>query len=394
MNGPPQSNRPHRRPLLAAALAVWGLTAAAAALTAAQNEAPKPPRTGQQIFLETCAACHGPDGKGRSRSRVGFDVPLPDLTDPDFASREPHYDWVGIARNGGPSKGFSEIMPSFRDALSLEELEAAVTYAKSLHGGEAWPPGEFNLPRPLFTGKAYPEDEIVLQTTFSEDPDGLSSIGGKLVYEQRFGARNMWEVVIPFGWSERLQYDIDPLFPPTVEWGSNLGDIALAVKRCFYHDLRGGSILSGTAELILPTGDRRSGFGKNTFIFEPFLVYGQLLPADFFIQAQAGLELPFSRAYAENEAFLRVALGKEIRFKPWGRVFSPMVEVLAAKELVAGEKVVFDAVPQIQVTLNKRHHVRFNVGVRLPLNETSGRDLAVVAYLLWDWFDGAFFAGW
>jgi hypothetical protein len=46
------------------------------------------------------------------------------------------------------------------------------------------------------------------------------------------------------------------------------------------------------------------------------------------------------------------------------------------------------------VTLNKRHHVRFNIGVRLPLNETSGRSVAVLAYLLWDWFDGAFFAGW
>jgi hypothetical protein len=71
-----------------------------------------------------------------------------------------------------------------------------------------------------------------------------------------------------------------------------------------------------------------------------------------------------------------------------------MVEILAAKELVAGEKIVFDAVPQIQVALNKRQHVRFNIGVRLPLNETEGRSLAVVAYLLWDWFDGPFFAGW
>ncbi len=291
MIGPFPSNILRKRPVRAAALVLWGLTAAAASLAAAQNEAPKTPRTGQQIFLETCAACHGPDGKGRSRSRVGFDVPLPDLTDPDFASREPHYDWTGIARNGGPSKGFSEIMPSFRDALTIEELEAAVSYAKSLHGGETWPPGEFNLPRPLFTGKAYPEDEIVLQTTFSEDPDGLNSIGGKLVYEQRFGARNMWEVVIPFGWNERIT---DPLLP-SPSWSAGLGDIAVAVKRDFYHNLKKGSILSGSAELFLPTGDRASGLGKGTFVFEPFLAYGQLLPADFFVQAQTGLEIPFKQ---------------------------------------------------------------------------------------------------
>lgn len=393
MIGPSLSNRPRQRPLLAAAMTFWSLTAAAA-LAAAQDAAPKTARTGQQIFLETCAACHGPDGKGRSRSRVGFDVPLPDFTDPDFASREPHSDWAGIARNGGPSRGFSEIMPSFHDALTMEEIEAAVAYVKSLADAQSWPPGEFNLPRALVTGKAYLEDEFIIQASVSESADGLDSIGGKLVYEQRFGARNMWEIVVPFGWSERLRYDIDPLFPPTVEWGSNLGDIALAVKRCFHHDLEGGSILSGAAEMILPTGDRPSGFGKNTFIFEPFLAYGQLLPAEFFLQAQAGLEIPFRRAYAENEAFLRVALGRSVNFTPWGRTWSPMVEVLAAKELVAGEKVHLDIVPQVQVTLNKRQHIMLNIGVRLPLNETSGRKAAVVAYLLWDWFDGAFFDGW
>ncbi|MCK7480377.1 MAG: transporter [Candidatus Moduliflexus flocculans] len=135
----------------------------------------------------------------------------------------------------------------------------------------------------------------------TEDANGLDRITGKIVYEQRFGARNMWEVVLPFGWSERLFYTGD-LGPLAREWGASLGDAALAVKRCFYHNLRGGSILSGAAELILPTGDRRSGFGKDTFIFEPFVTYGQLLPAEFFLQAQAGLELPFSRAYAENES--------------------------------------------------------------------------------------------
>jgi len=392
MTGFPRMKR-RRRVTRAATIALFGL-AAVATFATAQDQAARPKRTGQQIFLETCAACHAPDGKGRSRSRVGFDQPLPDFTDPDFASREVPYDWVGIASNGGPSRGFSEIMPSFRDALSLEEIEAAVAYAKSLHRGASWPPGEFNLPRALATEKAFPEDEVVFATTVSRDADGLDSIQGKIVYEQRFGARNMWEFVLPFDWSQRYRNDIDPLFPPTVVWSANVGDMAFAVKRALYHNLKGGSILSGSAELILPTGDWTKGGGKGTFILEPFLAYGQLFPADFFLQAQAGLEVPFKHDEAQNEAFLRLALGKEVRFRPWGRVFSPMVELLAAKELVAGEKVVLDLVPQVQVTLNKRQHIRFNVGVRLPVTETSGRSVAVMAYLLWDWFDGGFFAGW
>jgi mono/diheme cytochrome c family protein len=389
MNGPPGSNPAHRRPALAAVFAFLVL-AAAASLAAAGETAPPAARTGQRIFLDSCAACHGPDGKGRSRSRVGFDQALPDFTDPSFASREPSADWEGIVRNGGPSRGFSEIMPSFRDALTPEEIAAAVGHIKSLSDSGDWPPGEFNLPRPLVTGKAFPEDEAVLAATVSEDADGLDSIKAKFVYEKRFGARNMWEVVVPFGWSESVT---DPL-APTTGWGASLGDVAVAVKRAFHHSLRGGSILSGAAELILPTGDRASGFGKGTFVFEPFLAYGQILPADFFLQAQAGLEIPFERDAAENEAFLRLAVGKSVNFKPWGRTWSPMVEVLAAKELVSGEEVVFDIVPQIQVTLNKRQHILFNIGVRLPLNETSGRTAAVMAYLIWDWFDGGFLDGW
>jgi len=366
-----------------------GLTAAVA-LAAGQEQAPQAGRSGQQFFLETCSACHAADGKGQAKGRVGFDVPLPDFTDPDFASREPHSDWAGIVLNGGPSRGFSEIMPSFRDALTMDKIYAAVGYVKTLSGDKAWPPGEFNLPRPLVTGKAFPEDEAVFAATVAEGADGLDRIQGKFVYEQRFGSRNMWEVVVPFGWSERI---MAPSFM-TADWGSSLGDIALAVKRVFDHNLEKGSILSGAAELIIPTGDKASGFGKGTFVFEPFLAFGQILPADFFLQAQAGMEIPMQRSKSENEAFLRAAIGRSINFQPWGRTWSPMFELLASKELVSGRKILFDVVPQVQVTVNKRQHIMFNIGIRLPVNETSGRKPAVMAYLIWDWFDGGFFDGW
>ncbi|MBN2369588.1 MAG: c-type cytochrome [Vicinamibacteria bacterium] len=390
MNGPRRSTVLRGRAVQAAAIALFGLTADAA-FASAEDETARPKRTGRQLFIETCAACHAADGRGHSRSRLGFDVTPPDFTDPDFASREPHADWVGIARNGGPSRGFSEIMPSFRDALSMEELDAVVAYIKSLHDDDRWPPGEFNLPRPLVTGKAYLEDEVVFQAAMTDDADGRDKVTGKIVYEQRFGSLNMWEVVLPFGWNEGIT---NPLASSSPRWSANIGDAALAVKRNFHHDVGAGSILSGTAELILPTGDQTSGLGKGTFVFEPFLTYGQILPADFFLQAQAGLELPFQRPKAENEVFLRLALGRSINFKPWGRTWSPMVELLTAKELVSGERIVLDIVPQVQVTLNKRQHIMFNIGVRMPLNQTTGRSATGMIYLIWDWFDGAFLDGW
>jgi len=34
--------------------------------------------TGEYIFQNNCATCHGADGKGSPQSVVGFDAPLPD----------------------------------------------------------------------------------------------------------------------------------------------------------------------------------------------------------------------------------------------------------------------------------------------------------------------------
>ena len=35
-----------------------------------------------------------------------------------------------------------------------------------------------------------------------------------------------------------------------------------------------------------------------------------------------------------------------------------------------------------------------NVGMRLPVNERAGRGKQLMAYFLWDWFDGALRDGW
>jgi mono/diheme cytochrome c family protein len=345
--------------------------------------------TGKEIFLASCANCHGPDGKGQPQSRVGFSVPLPDFTDCDFTSREPAPDFVAVVHQGGPVRGFEQLMPAFGKVLSIEEITRAVKYAKSFCTDPNWPDGELNLPRPLITEKAYPEDEAVL--TFGTD-ENMNKISGEFVYEQRFGSRSQVEIVVPFGWNEMM---ISNGMDHTTDWTSNLGDLAVGVKRALVHSLNRGSIFSAAAEIIMPTGDEDQGFGKGTFVFEPFLSYGQILPADFFLHSQLGAEFPFQSDKAENEAFLRLALGRTLTTGGWwGRAWSPMVELLASSELESGATVQWDIMPQIQVTLNTRQHIMFNIGVRIPVNQTSNRDIQVMAYLLWDWFDGGFLEGW
>jgi mono/diheme cytochrome c family protein len=372
--------------MAAAALLVTALP------TAAEQLATDSDRSGREIYRVACSNCHGADGRGVSKSRVGFDVPLPDFTDCSFASREPDGDWMAVAHAGGPTRGFSRMMPAFGGVLSMEEIQRVTDHLRTFCGDDDWPSGNLNLPRALFTEKAFVEDEAVLTTAVTTDgpTDGADRIDGEIVYEQRFGARNQFELVVPFGWREVPSAGDES----EGDWTSSVGDIAVGVKRVFWHSLERGAIVSATAEVILPTGDEENGFGKGTTVFEPFVSYGQVLPADFFLHGQAGFEIPFDTDVADNEAFLRGVLGWSTSSGLWGRTWSPMVELLGARELVSGADTDWDIVPQIQITLNTRQHIMMNIGVRTPLNNTEGRSTQVVAYLLWDWFDGSLFEGW
>jgi hypothetical protein len=71
-----------------------------------------------------------------------------------------------------------------------------------------------------------------------------------------------------------------------------------------------------------------------------------------------------------------------------------MVELLAARELKEGEKVSWDALPQLQWTLSSRQHIMMDIGIRFPLTDRGPRETQFVIYLLWDWFDGGLTEGW
>jgi len=345
--------------------------------------------TGREIYRVACSSCHGSDGRGAPASLVGFPTPLPDFTDCDFANREPDGDWMGVSYDGGPSRGFSEHMPAFKGALTVEQVQLAVNHIRSFCTDPRWPRGELNLPRALITGKAYPEDEAVMTTLI--DTEGNGSILNKLVYEQRFGPRSQWEIVVPFGWLETEDVIADD---GTTRWGSSMGDIAVAIKHTVHHSYERGSIVSVAGELILPTGDDELGFGNGTTVFEPFVAWGQILPADFFLQTQLGLELTADKDKAENAAFLRGALGWTTTTGEFGRAWSPMVELTAGREFASDADIQYSVVPQVQITLNKRQHIMFNIGLRAPLNNRDVRKTQLIFYLLWDWFDGTLFEGW
>lgn len=347
-------------------------------------------RTGEELYLAACATCHGVDGAGASPSQVGFDMPLPDFNDCSFASREPDGDWLAVTHRGGPERAFDSMMPAFGEALTDEELQRAVDHVRTFCGDDSWPRGELNLPRPMVTEKAYPEDEAVF--TVGVTTASPVAVSGEIAYEQRFGARNQLEVIVPFGVREPVEPS-DPSMEST-GWAEGIGDVGLGVKRDMIHSIETGSILSLGAEVFLPTGDEADGFGTGTFVFEPFLAYGQIIPYLGFVHFQGGGEIPVDQDRAANEVFGRAAYGRSFRQGRFGRSWTPMVEVLMARELEDEADFEWDLLPQLQVTLNTRQNIMASVGVRIPLTQRDERPMEVMAYLLWDWFDGGMLEGW
>ena len=289
---------------------------------------------------------------------------------------------MAVSHDGGPARGFDRRMPAFGDAMTDSELQRVLDHLRGFCTSRAWPRGELNVPRALVTEKAFPENETVLTT--SVNTTGSGYLGNEILYEQRLGARTQYELVVPLLLKESA----------AGAWDRGIGDVAVAVKHVLIHSLGRGHILSAAGEIVLPTGKESAGLGSGVTTFEPFLAFGQLLPGDSFLQFQAGLELPVDTAVAGREAFWRAAAGKSFSQSRFGRSWSPMVELLAAREFEERATIHWDLVPQMQVTLNKRQHLMINAGVRFPLNHRSSRTTQVITYFLWDWFDGGLLDGW
>jgi hypothetical protein len=335
------------------------------------------PRTGKHVYETTCIACHGPDGRAGVNLELEKIVKPPDFTDCAFASREPDRGFLAVAHNGGPARGFSPLMPAWGGTYSEDELRAAVEYLHTFCTDSRWPRGELNLPRPLVTAKAFPEDEAVVTTTAAS-----GSVVTKLIYERRLGALSQVEVVVPIATADS----------PNGR-STGFGDVALEFKRTLVHNLMRGHIVSATAELAMPTGSESKGLGEGAAVFEPFVTFGQIVGRDGFVQAQAGVGIPLERG-RDRDVFWRAAVGKSLEQGRFGRLWSPMLEVLAARPLVSGAGIEWDLAPGVQATLNTRQHVRVAGGLRLPVTDASTRPKSVIVYLLWDWYEGGFLQGW
>jgi mono/diheme cytochrome c family protein len=340
--------------------------------------------TGAEIYKAGCVACHGGDGRGTSQNIAGFEKPdtFPDFTDCPTSTPETNTQWKAVIKEGGKARGFSDIMPSFGEALTDAQIDKVIAYLRSLCRNPHWARGELNLPRALGTEKAFPENENVISS--GVNVRGAPGVSTSIIHEHRFGMKNQIELELPLEFQH-----------PDRTWYGGVGDALFGFKREMYSNLRSGSIFSLQGEVALSTGNSARGLGAGTTTFGTFAAFGQLLPRNSFLQFQSGADLPVDTSKASQLVFWNTALGKTFaQDRGLGRMWSPMIELLGERELTTGARTNWDLLPEMQVTLSRRQHVRGDLGVRFPVNNTRGRSVQLVFYLLWDWGDGKVTEGW
>ncbi len=343
-------------------------------------------RNGEKVYKGGCIACHGSKGKGAPTASTVFaraDT-FPDFTDCAGTTPEPNGNWKAVIVHGGPSRGLSQIMPAFGDLLTDEEINDVIAYMRGFCNNVHHDPlGELNLPRALVTEKAFPENETVISTAASAS--GAPAWTTDVIDERTIiDARTQLETDIPLNYADQAH-----------NWTAGVGDITLAVKREIFSSLRTGSMLSLQGGFLLPTRDSKRGFGAGTTQFEPFAAFDQLFKENTFLQTQLGADLPLDASRAPRSMYWRVAVGQAMAPDHMlGRLFSPMVEFLAVRDFTSGASTNWDILPEMQITVSRRQHVRIGFGVREPLANTQGRTPQLLMYLLWDRADGKLWRGW
>ena len=340
---------------------------------------------GKVVYNSGCIACHGAEGKGADPASTVFVRPhtFPDFTRCDQTTPEPDSSYKAVILHGGHGLGFSQIMPAFGDLLTDQQINDVIAYVRTLcHNTGNYPAGELNLPRALITEKAFPEDELVIST--AADAGSPASWTTDVIHEETFAGRNQIEVDVPINYAVQNN-----------NWTSGFGDITIGLKRELYSNLRAGSIISAQAGFLLPTGDSTRGFGAGSTTFEPFLAYDQLLGERNFLQFQLGGDVTFDSTKSPRSIFFNVAAGRSMAADHGlGRLYSPMLELTGTHSYIAGAGTDLNLVPEMQVTVSKRQHIRAAAGVSAPVTNTSDRKPQILFYVLWDWAEGAFWNGW
>jgi mono/diheme cytochrome c family protein len=315
---------------------------------------------GREIFEQNCIMCHGADAKGTGQLAAALPVRPANLTDCKLTAEDSVEVLQGIIRHGGPYAGRSPVMPAFETVLSNSDIADLAHYVKSLCADPDWVPEELNFPRPLITGKAFPEQEMLVGGRFGRNGEKVNEYLGVLDYRVN-GLTNI-EI-------KSRALSINPNIGPTE---SGVGDTVLSVKRVVAFSPLYRTLASAGVELTLPTGSDQRGLGDGNFVLEPNLRAG-VDWKQFVVQVAGALAFPARTSDINSEGKLDVAIGRY--FFPDPRLqITPMIEFNTTTRISGPSygETKSAILPQVRV---KWLVWSLGVGAQAPI--TRARDFAV-----------------
>lgn len=85
---------------------------------------------GKETFQTTCAACHGPEGKGDGVAAAALDPKPKNLTDAALLSSQKDDFIYKVISEGGASVGLSPMMAPWAGVLSEQDIWNVVAYIR------------------------------------------------------------------------------------------------------------------------------------------------------------------------------------------------------------------------------------------------------------------------
>lgn len=310
-----------------------------------------------------CRRCHGADYSGRAPDKPLKVKPF-DFSRCDVASAEPVHDWVRAIEEGGPAVGLSNDMPGFRDKLSRAEIRALADHLRGTCVAKGWPNGNLNFPRPIFTEKAFPEDEIVVLPALSHPSTAERVFELVTVIEKRIGRRGNVEVELPFA-----------SVPAEPGRTHGFGDLEVAGKYVLHADRAGTRIVSAGLEVAFPTGSSARGLGEGHGHVEPFVAAGWTRGRGY-LQSLVAVEFRTDEPRQDREFVYNVSVQRDVGPR--------RIDWTLGLELT-GENDQLALTPQVRKRLVRTGALAGAIGWRIPLTEGEEQGHRLAAYLLWDY---------
>jgi len=268
---------------------------------------------GARVFGKNCVICHGNTAKGDGVMAKSLPVQPANLTDCRRTAEDPIEVLEGTIRHGGTYTGLSSVMPAWGKKLSDQEISDVAAYVKTLCTKKDWLTGDFNFPRPLVTGKAFPEQEVIFGGKYGQGEVDQSSTSLALEYRLD-GLTNM-----------EVSTSVRRTNAAAESGHSGIGDTSISMKRVLTYSYESNYLITAGIKAQFPTGNEDFGLGAGEIIWQPSLRAG-IRRGDIVTQIDTRVTIPAESSDINTR--LRYNMALAYVFQP-----DPRLEVVPILEL-------------------------------------------------------------